>query len=687
MSSATRDVVVTGTGVVCSIAHDCGGLLAAIERGDCGIAEITRFDTSQFDVHLGAEVKNWPRLSSGEQAPSHALCLEFSVRAAMEALEGVRGATESVPPERLALVFGTGLVDAAEPIHELTRSLAGRIGAEGPRITVSTACSSSTAAIGIGRDLIAMGSADAVLAGGADVLSSSVFAGFHALGVLSREKCAPFSFPFGTTLGEGAGFLLIERGDAARRRGAPVIARLSGFGLSADAYHETSPDPKGSGVERALGSALEDAMLRPEDVGYVNAHGSGTEANDPSEWQGIRRALRPVASLPVSSTKGALGHSQGAAGVLETIATIVTMSHHLLAPTINFVGPRRLAPPDPVAGPHPRPGAYTHAITVNSAFGGSNAALVLSRPLEQASEPRMRKAVEVRGLGLVGPWGLGLDAFGGWERSPTRGRVPPFDIADLVPRTDPRGLDPSSRYLIAASALAFRDAGVTLRGALRDESGMIMGAIRPSPASLAAFAESVHERGLLGLSAAAFARIVLNAPAGFCAKALGLRGPHCAVTTGWGSGLAAIILAAELLSTREGVAFMLGAAVDERPPSANGGRDPSEAAVSVLLAHRDSPSASNRGSPIRLAGWGIAGPGALADAVRDAHCCTDGDAGRPDLIFDERALGEHPQREGAAPSALVFAQAIVALRRGEGRRALVTSDVGDALSVAAILIR
>ena len=206
--------------------------------------------------------------------------------------------------------------------------------------------------------VIAMGGADAVLAGGADVLSSSVFAGFHALGVLSAQKCAPFSLPFGTTLGEGAGFLVLESGEAARKRGAEVLARLSGFGLSGDGYHETSPDPEGGGVTRALRAALADSDLLPEDIGYINAHGTGTEANDPSEWRGIQRCLGAVTDVPVSSTKGALGHTQGAAGVLESIVTILTMRRELVAPTLNFVGARRFAPADPVGGSSPRRAVY-----------------------------------------------------------------------------------------------------------------------------------------------------------------------------------------------------------------------------------------------------------------------------------------------------------------------------------------
>ena len=274
-------------------------------------------------VHTGAEVRDWEVEPSGGSA-AWGLCRQFAMRAAEEAVCQAR-LTAGPPPHRIGFVLGTSLGDPDRDVHELAQDVVQNLDVAGPVITISTACSSSTSAIGIARDLLAMDAADAVITGGAAVLSPEVFAGFHALGVLSPGKCAPFSEPFGTTLGEGAGFLVLERSQSAFSRNAEPIATLAGYGLSADAHHETSPDPKGGGVYRAVRSALADASLQPSDVGYVNAHGSGTEANDPSEWRGIQRALGGEATVPVSSTKGAIGHTQGAAGALEVIVTILTM--------------------------------------------------------------------------------------------------------------------------------------------------------------------------------------------------------------------------------------------------------------------------------------------------------------------------------------------------------------------------
>ncbi|NIR37184.1 MAG: beta-ketoacyl-[acyl-carrier-protein] synthase family protein, partial [Actinobacteria bacterium] len=416
---------------MCAVARDHAELLDAIERGRDGIRRIGRFDTVEFHVHTGAEVPDWDGADPAESAWDR--CLRFALRAAREAVldAGISG----VAPERIGLVFGTGLADQDRAVHELAEALADALGVRGPAVTISTACSSSATAVGIASDLLEGASADVVVAGGADVLTPEVFAGFHALGVLTPGKCAPFSDSFGTTLGEGAGFMVLERADTARRRKATPRAVLAGYGLSADGYHETSPDPYGGGVRRAVVAALSDAALTPPEVGYVNAHGSGTEANDPAEWRGISKALSGNDRVPVSSSKGALGHAQGAAGALEAIVTILAMSRDRLAPTLHFSGPRRFAPPDPVPGPRPRPARYRHALCLNSAFGGSNAALVLSRPAgggpEAPSTARARAPVRILGMGLVGPFGLGIEAFRSAPR-PTAGTVPDFELGSLA---------------------------------------------------------------------------------------------------------------------------------------------------------------------------------------------------------------------------------------------------------------
>lgn len=671
MSKRPRPCVVTGVGSVCAVAANRGELEEAIAAGRDGIGPIRRFDTAGFKVHTGAEV---PGAADGTDGSPWQICLRLAERAAREAI--THAELHDLDPARVGLVFGTGLGEPGRDVHGLAETLARRLGIRGPVLTVSTACSSSISAVGLARDLIWSRCADAVLAGGADVLTPEVFAGFHALGVLSPGKCAPFSEPFGTTLGEGAGFLLLEPPAAARARGVDAISVVTGFGLAADGYHETSPDPHGGGVRRAVTAALADAAVPPSDVGYVNAHGSGTEANDPAEWRGISKALGEIPTIPVSSSKGALGHAQGAAGVLEAIVTILAMRRGQVAPTLNFGAPRRFAPPDPVPGPRPRAAQVRHALCLSSAFGGSNAVVVLSRECPRVEvRARERHPVRVMGAGVVGPFGLGLETLP-TSRGAVRGRVPPFALERLAPRLDPRGLDPMSRFLAAAGHLALADAGTRLDGYRPDRAGLVVGCVRPSSTSLAEFRRSIDERGLTHLSAAAFARIVLNAPAGFCCKLLSLRGPLTVLSAGAGSGLAAMILAAELLATRAEVDLMLAGGADEKPdaePDASG----AEGAACLLLGKgRESAGAS-----VHLAGWGLAGAGRLGEAI--SRACAHDDIEPADAVFDEDTFAHGPA--AAAPSALACAAAVAALRRGEVTRALVTSGRGDSVSAALLL--
>jgi 3-oxoacyl-[acyl-carrier-protein] synthase II len=519
-----RAVVITGMGAVSALGFGVRSLARVLEEPVSGIARVTHFDTTGFTTTLGAVV---PGRGDGEPA------IAFARAAASEAL-----AQAKLDPARIALVLGSSLGTAHERLYELTDLVADAIGVCGPRITVSTACSSSSNAIGLARDLVVSGVVDAAIAGGTDVLSPELFAGFHALGVLSKEPCAPFSFPEGTTLGEGAGFVVIERASNAERRGVTPLAWLLGYGLSCDAHHPTTPDPSGMGVARAIRAALSDAAIDPAAIGYVNAHATGTSANDPAEMLGIAAGVGH--DVPVSGSKSFLGHAQGAAGVLEIIVTILGLGAQRLPPTLHVKELRRSAPKDVV--PIPRAHAFDVALSLNSAFAGANTAVVLSRKPHPAPA---RKSVVLHVLG-----GARLE---GSQESLRR---------DL-PMADPRGMDPSTRWLASACARALADAGIKASGELRDRAGLIAAVSGYSAESAAEFRRSIEERGLPKVNATAFAKMVLNAPAGVAATLLSLRGATSTLTTGRGGGALAIAYAAELL-THGANDLLVAASVDER---------------------------------------------------------------------------------------------------------------------------
>jgi 3-oxoacyl-[acyl-carrier-protein] synthase II len=703
------DVVVTGLGVVSSVGVGCAALWDAIALGRDGIRPVERFSTAPFGVDLAGTVPEFARARAGPDLHVH-----FAVTAAREALTEARlesslgsgrgcgrGATHVVPAHRLALVVGTGLAHEGVAAWKLTQAIAAAVGAEGPQITVSTACASSTNALGLARDLLARGDAEAVLAGGVDVLTEQMFAGFFTLGALSQEKCAPFSFPSGTTLGEGAGFTVLEREVGARARGASPLAWLNGYGLSADAFDATAPDPTGAGVARAVQGALDDAGLEPGAVGYVNAHGTGTASNDPAESLALRRVFGARAEvLPTSSSKSMLGHAQGAAGVLEAIVTLLALRRGVIPPTLHFKGPRPRTVGDPVGQSRPRRAVVAHAVSNSSAFGGANASVVLGT-LPAPAKDVERRRLRVAGVGVIGPHGLALEGVQASiaRGAMLRGPVPALPLRSLCPAAaGARGLDPTTRYLIAAAALSRASAegeGVPSRP---ERAGLVLGANEVSPASYRAFRDSVGERGIARLSVRAFAGLLLNAPAGACARLLGLRGAHSTVSTGRSSALVASAYAAELLSTRPELAWMIAAGVHESTTP----ETEAEGSACVLLGLAGDAPPGVEGVGVALAGWALAGPRRLEEAVERALAAAGLPASHVQATFGCPALATlrlgaegrghvDPARWmgpcGALPDAVALALAVDALRRGHAETAVVASARDSSASAALVLTR
>ncbi len=561
-------IVVTGLGVHCALGKNIQTFWHAIEQGSSGIASINRFNVDSFDTELGAMVCSGDRYDTDAQR-----LLAYGCAAATEALQHAKIGNR----DRVGLVLGTCNGLLGRELHSVSTDLASTLKLEGPAITVSTACASSAHAIGFAADLVQHGVVTSVLAGGVDILSAEIFAGFHSLGLLSKHPCAPFSTNIGTTLGEGAAFMVLESECSAKARDATPLAEFMGYGLSADAYHDTTPIPSGLGMSQSLTVAVKDAGLTSEEINYLNAHGTGTASNDASEWRGIQRVFGDFANLlPVSSSKSFLGHAQGAAGALEAVVTLMAMKHKVVPPTINVTQLRRNAPTDPVAEPKPRPYMIRHAISTNAAFGGVNTALVFGQadgtPRDQREVPRF---ISLTGEGTV-----------------QDGQ----QVIQFAPRPELRGIDMSARLLAGATGAALADAGVRLRTSGCEEVGLFVGQTRVSPESVKAFDKSVQAGGLTHLSVAAFTRMVCNYATGVCCRLFGLKGPTATLSTGVDSGLTALIFAADHLAWRDDVNHLLAAAVDESDESDNY----ENGAASILL------KAGEASAPINLTGWALA---------------------------------------------------------------------------------
>ncbi len=404
-AGAAVPVVVTGLGTVNALAHSTAAFTTALRAGTCAIGPVTSFDPTGYRSRIAAEVNDlaiptWLPSPLRRRASRSDL---FALVAAQEALADSR-LDVAAAPARVGIVLGAttaGMMSGETALFEriagtrrrYTKTpllgmpmatsadiLATIFGCEGPRLTLSTACSSSATALGVALDWIRLGRVDAVLAGGTESMCRTIFAGFNALHALALEPCRPFDRQrAGLSLGEGAAVLVIESAEHAARRGAAAHATLLGYGMSADGHHLTAPHPEGVGAALAMRRALARAGVAPSDIGYINAHGTGTPLNDGIEAGAIRQVFGAAADrVAVSSTKSAHGHTLGAAGAIEGLATILALREGFLPPTVNLHEPDAACGLDFVPRTS-RPAELRYALSNSYGFGGNNTTVVFGR--------------------------------------------------------------------------------------------------------------------------------------------------------------------------------------------------------------------------------------------------------------------------------------------------------------------
>jgi 3-oxoacyl-[acyl-carrier-protein] synthase II len=408
-----RRVVVTGIGLVSSLGIGTEVNWAELCAGRCGVDTITKFDAAQFATRIAGEVKGFDPLRFVEKKDVKKMdvFIQYAIAAAQFAVEdaslavgnglgaragvfiasGIGGFT-TIEREHKALLDGGPRKISPFFIPSAIINLAAgqvsiRFGAKGPNSATCTACSASAHAIGDAYEIIKRGAADVMIAGGSEAAITPMgIGGFGALRALSTRNDEPAraSRPFdkdrdGFIVGEGAGVLILEELEAARHRGARVYAELVGYGMSADAYHITAPSEDGDGPFRVMGAALESAGVRPDQVAYINAHGTSTPHGDKVETIAIKRCFGEYAkSLAISSTKSMTGHLLGAAGGLEAGVTVLAVYHQVVPPTINLDHPDVECDLDYVPNVK-RPLAIEYALSNSFGFGGTNAALLFKK--------------------------------------------------------------------------------------------------------------------------------------------------------------------------------------------------------------------------------------------------------------------------------------------------------------------
>jgi 3-oxoacyl-[acyl-carrier-protein] synthase II len=408
-----RRVVVTGIGLICGVGNTTDEVWRNLLAGKSGVARITQFDASQFACQIAAEVKNFDPLQFIEKKELKKMgrFIHLALAAAAEAMtaSGLQITEESSPRVGVHIGSGIGGFDVIEREHlnllhggprkispffipaAIVNLAAGhvsiRYNAKGPNEATCTACTSSAHAVGDAFKIIARCDADAMIAGGTEAAITPMgVGGFAAMRALSTRNHDPekASRPWdsardGFVIGEGAGILVLEELEFARRRGARILAEIVGYGMSGDAHHITQPAENGEGAYRVMLNTLDDAKVQPPQVGYINAHGTSTDIGDKLETIAIKRAFREHAEkVAVSSTKSMTGHLLGGAGGLEAGITVLALRDQTLPPTANLENPDPECDLDYVPN-HPRKAAIEYAMSNSFGFGGTNGALLFRR--------------------------------------------------------------------------------------------------------------------------------------------------------------------------------------------------------------------------------------------------------------------------------------------------------------------
>ncbi len=416
-----RRVVITGRGVVSCIGNDVDSFWSALINGECGIDRITQCDASQLRTQIAGEVKNLD-INKYITVKEARRMDRFTVLGVIASYQAIKEAklpeylpdSDQIDSTRVGCVVSSGIGGLASMSsqHEklLTRgvakvspflipsmiidmnagSISMRFGAQGPNFAIVSACSSATHSIGEALWMIKRDDADIMICGGSEASIVPLgLAGFCSMKAMSERNDDPkkASRPFdakrdGFVMSEGGGVLILEELEHAKKRGATIFAELIGYGATGDAYHITSPHPEGDGSKRAIEMAMKHANIKPEDIDYINAHGTSTPLNDKFETMAIKRALGDYAyKVSISSTKGQTGHGLGAAGALETIACVNAINSGIIPPTINYENP------DPECDLDYTPNVAKKkevniAMNLNLGFGGHNGALILKKYTE-----------------------------------------------------------------------------------------------------------------------------------------------------------------------------------------------------------------------------------------------------------------------------------------------------------------
>ncbi|MER5732890.1 beta-ketoacyl-[acyl-carrier-protein] synthase family protein [Streptomyces sp. NPDC002138] len=702
----TRTVVICGVGAVTAQGDGAEALWEGIRTGHTAIGPVRGMPMEGYDTEIGGEVSTDRRpaydylAAFGGQIREPAA--DFALLAAEEAME--QAGLGSLPADRWGVAFGScnGGLRSAEllarraadgtapeddgrhyllvPPQAIAEALSSAFGLKGPSLSVNTACASGAHAIAHATDAISAGRADAMLVGGSDAFTETAFAGFTSLQSLSTKPAAPYSRDRdGLSLGEGAGMLVLAEESVARAAGAPILAEVLGYGLSADGYHATAPHPKGEGAARAIRGALDSAGIAPEDVGYVNGHGTGTPKNDSAESNAVRAAFGEAAQkTALSSSKSMIGHLLGAAGAVEAIVTVKALVEQIAPPTANFTGVDPKCGLDAVPDPG-RSLAMNAALSNNFAFAGANACVAFGWPSGHrftVPAPPAAEKIVITGFAAITSAGDGADAlWRAWSEgvplgvdedglSVARAAFDPH--AHIEPRVA-RRMDRLGQLAVASCKGALEHAGLTADERVGVVLGTGLGPMRSIEEFLLPVLGGCPSHG----SPAVFPNTVFNAAAGQVAMNVGAKGPTSTVTTGHAAGASALTVAHDLLLQHRADAVLCPAVEDlspgvldayrKLPLFAGSGYTLAEAGIALVLERESTARA--RGAKVLAE---FAGHGTASDARGIGRWDDEGEG-------VERAMREALAHAGVEPGELAGIWANAAgLERADAPETLAT---------------
>lgn len=570
MTSNDCRCVVTGLGVICAIGNNVEETWKNALNSVSGIHKTTSVDTKNCYADLAAEV-NCDSLDAIDAPEEKDRASKLCIKAANEALKDANLGNFG-DDQRVAVIIGScvgGVISvehyhqngrpAADipkmPIASIASQVAETCGAGGIVTNVANACAAGTISIALACDLIRAGRADVVIAGGADSFAAVPYSGFLSLHALDENGCSPFNHCNGITLGEGAGIVVVESYEHAQKRGAKQYCEVLGSGVTSDAHHITAPREDGLCLTEAMSRAVKNSGIKKSDIGYLNAHGTGTGKNDNAEINAFGKFFAEEnPTISVSSTKVMTGHCLGAAGAIEAVFSIKALTTNTVLPTLHYTAEdsealkAKVGQMDFVQNT-PKSKELNCVMSNNVAFGGTNASIVFSKMAgDVVKQPAKGKKIAVTGIGIVSPLGNSKQAYldavkndAKPESASVHSTITNDDYKELgIKMAFYRKLDNLGQLQTVSGMRALQDANFTVTDDNAKDVGIIVGTSEGGLGATYDFEELIAEQGNANGSAFKFPHTVYNAAGGYLSICSGIKGYGVTITTGPVSGLDSI---------------------------------------------------------------------------------------------------------------------------------------------------